>query len=361
MKKHRFRHFFLLLLLTFVGAVVFCTWSYIEAQVQPILVPINQAYSGYSNLPKKVLGLQMEPFAFTGWDGENVQAVLVSKEGEESSRQLTVMSDLSSHPVERLEVIDYVLVCVDWDHGIRSALPLAESLTAAGLRCVLWDPRGINDCRKYCTHGLKESKDVPLLINELEKKHKKEKPVIVAIGQGFGAGLLLHAAASESRIQGLAVIDAYASLRLSVKRTLPQSVLAPVVMEMMDLRMEKTVGMECFDVAPVEQASFIDRNVPVLVVHLTQDNPVCTLGDSLTIYHRLRSDKREVWALITDNSITGLSPRQKEILLSAKHLLDEETAMTSLVHWLDGPVAEAILSPRIADPARPIPSSDLQL
>ena len=162
--------------------------------------------------------------------------------------------------------------------------------------------------------------------------------------------------------QGLAVIDAYASLRQSVKRMLPDSILTPVVLELMNLRMDRTVGMECFDVAPVEQASFIDRDVPVLVIHLTRDNPVCTLADSLTIYHRLCSDKREVWALLRgDEPLPSLSPRQRDILPDVKRLFDEETAMTSLVHWLDGPVADAILSPRIADPARPVPTSDLHL
>ena len=348
-----------LLLLAGGGAVRF--WFYIEDQVQPILVPVNQAYAGYSNLPKKVLGLRIEPFLFKGWDGGDVQAVIVSKEGEESSRQLTVMSDLAANPAEKLGAIDYVLLCVDWDHGIRSALPLAETLTAAGLRCVLWDPRGVNDRRPYCTHGLKESRDVPLLLDELERREGKQKHSIVAVGQGYGAALMLHAAAHDSRILALAAIDAYASLRQSVKRTLPQSPFAPVILEMMNVRMDKTVGMECFDVAPVEQASSIDRNVPVLIVHLAQDNPVCTLGDALTIYRRLKSDNREVWAMFRDNSPESLTERQKEALADVKRLFDEESAMTSLVHWLDGPVVAAIQAPRIADPARPIPSPDLQL
>lgn len=361
MRKHRFRHLLVLLLLLLAGAGAVRAWFYIDGQVQPILVPMNQAYTGYSNLPKKVLGLHLEPFTFKGWDGGDMQAVLVTKEGEESSRQLTVMSDLSANPVEKLEVIDYVLVCVDWDHGIRSALPLAETFTAAGLRCVLWDPRGQENRRAYCTHGLRESQDVPLLIDALAKRCERSHPVIVAVGQGYGAGLMLQAAAQDKRIQGLAVIDAYASLRQSVRRMLPDSLFTPVILELMDLRMERTAGMECFDVAPVEQASFIDRNVPVLVIHLTLDNPVCTLADTLTIYHRLRSDRREVWAILNEASLPALSSRQRDVLPDVKRLFDEDTAMTSLVHWLDGPVAEAILSPRIADPARPVPSSDLHL
>ena len=362
MKSGRIMHLFLLLLLLAAGAGGGYVWFYIENQVQPILVPLNQAYEGYSHLPKKVPGLRMEPFTFKGWDGGLVQAVIASKEGEESSRQLTVMSDLSARPAEQLHVIDYVLVCVDWDHGVRSALPLAETLTAAGLRCVLWEPRGQDNRRPYCTHGLKESLDVPLLIDELTRRHRSEQaPVVVAVGQGYGAGLLLHAAAHDSRIQGVASIDAYASLRQSVQRTMPHSIFTPLVMEMMNLRMERTVGMECFDVAPVEQASYINRNVPVLVMNLVQDNPICNLADALTIYRRLRSDNRAVWSMYNESALPRLTPHLRKLLPDVCRLQDEESAMIAMVRWLDGPVAAAVQAPRITDPARPVPAPDLDL
>lgn len=361
MRKSRFIHLVvLLLLLAVVGGGVY-GWFYIEKQVQPILVPLNQSYEGYSLIPKKVPGLHMEPFTFKGWDAEPVQAVIVSGDGEESSRQLVVSSALSAQPAERLHVFDYVLVCVDWDHGVRSALPLAETLTAAGLRCVLWEPRGVDNRRPYCTHGLKESRDVPLLIDELTRRSGGKTPVVVAVGQGYGAGLLLHAAARDSRIQGVASIDAYASLRQSVQRTMPRSFLTPLVMEMMNLRMEKTVGMECFDVAPVEQATYINRNVPVLVINLVQDNPICNLADALTIYRSLRSDERAVWSLYDERSLPPLTSQQKNLLPDVCRLQDEDSAMVSMVHWLDGPVAAAVQAPRVADPARPIPAPDLDL
>lgn len=361
MRKRRSSHWIFLLLLLVAGVGAVRAWFYIDEQVQPILKPVNQAYEGYSNLPQTVPGLKLEPFIFTGWDGVPVQAVIVTREGEESSRQLTVMSDLNANPVENIGSIDYLLISVDWDHGIRSALPLAESFTAAGIRCVLWDSRGVDDRRLYCTHGLKESKDVPLLLDALTQRSGKVAPSFVGVGQGYGASLLLRATAHESRIRGLISIDAYASLRQSVRRLMPDSFLTPIIMECMDVRIDRMVGMACFDVAPVEQASWIERNVPVLVVNLALDNPVSTPLDALTIYSCLRSDRREVWSISAPLEERHLPKRLRTQLPEMRHLPDEDSVIIAMVHWLDGPVVEAILSPRIADPARPIPSSDLHL
>lgn len=345
------------------------SWFYINDLVQPVLQPVNQSYVGYANVPRKVPGLRIEPFVFKGWDGGDVQAVIAVKDGEESSRQLSVIGDLMKNPAERLNQIDYVLVCVDWDHGIRSALPVAESLTAAGLTCVLWDPRGVDDRRPYCTHGLKECRDVPALLDAVSSRSGKARPVFAAVGQGFGASLLLQAAATEPRIRGLVSIDAYASLRQSVSRTMPAGVLRPVVMWLMDQRISRAAGMESFDVAPVERAADMDRSVPVLVVNLMQDSPVSNLKDAMMIYRRLPSDRRDVWTLrsSTDQSDAthremsfGRGRRRESVQIGL--LDDEDSAMSSIVHWLNDRVVDAVESPRIVEPARPdLTASDIQL
>lgn len=370
MKKSRgVRRF--LMSVAFVAAVwgAVSTWFYINDLVQPVLVPLNQSYEGYANVPRKAPGLRMEPFSFKGWDGGEVQAVIAVKDGEESSRQLSVIGDLMNKPVERLHQIDYVLVCVDWDHGIRSALPVAESLTAAGLTCVLWEPRGADNRRPYCTHGLMESRDVPALLDAVEARTGKKSPVFAAVGQGFGAALLLQASASEPRIRGLVSIDAYASLRQSVERTMPRSVLRPVLMWLMDQRIRRTAGMESFDVAPVERAADMDRNVPVLVVNLAQDNPVSNFKDALTIYRRLPSDRRDVWTLRSEQDpvdarsrllTVGRGVRSKSV--SVGLLDDEDSAMSSIVQWINDIVVDAVSAPRVSDPARPnLTSSRIRL
>ena len=147
MKRRGIRRFFVGAALIAAAWGSVSSWFYINDLAQPVLKPINQSYVGYTKVPRKAPGLRMETFTFKGWDGGDVQAVIAVKDGEESSRQLSVIGDLMNDPVERLHQIDYVLVCVDWDHGIRSALPLAESLTAAGLTCVLWESRGMDDRR----------------------------------------------------------------------------------------------------------------------------------------------------------------------------------------------------------------------
>ncbi|MEE1266339.1 MAG: hypothetical protein UHH87_08635 [Akkermansia sp.] len=336
------------------------SWFYINDLVQPVLQPVNQSYEGYTSVPRKSPGLRMEPFSFKGWDGGDVQAVIAVKDGEESSRQLSVIGDLMNNPVERLGQIDYVLVCVDWDHGIRSALPVAESLTAAGLTCVLWEPRGADDRRPYCTHGLKECRDVPLLLDAVAARSGKAAPVFAAVGQGYGASLLLQAAAIEPRIRGLVSIDAYASLRQSVERTMPEGLFRPVMMWLMDQRISRTAGMESFDVAPVERAASLDRNVPVLVVNLAQDSPVSNFKDAMTIYRRLSSDQRDVWTLRTQEDAADAAHREvamgkgrNRVAVQVGLLNDEDSAMSSIVRWMDECVVNAVQAPRVYDPARP--------
>ncbi len=369
MKRRGIRRFFVgaALIVAAWGSV--SSWFYINDLAQPVLKPINQSYVGYTKVPRKAPGLRMETFTFKGWDGGDVQAVIAVKDGEESSRQLSVIGDLMNDPVERLHQIDYVLVCVDWDHGIRSALPLAESLTAAGLTCVLWESRGMDDRRPYCTHGLKESLDVPLLMDAVAARSGKSEPVFAAVGQGYGAGLLLQAAAREPRIRGLVSIDAYASLRQSVERTMPDTLLRPVMMWLIDQRISRSVGMESFDVAPVEQAADLDRNVPVLVVNLVQDSPVSNFQDAVTIYRRLPSDRRDVWTLRSESDSADATHRELSFGRGMRReyvhvglLSDADRAMSSIVQWIDDCVVDAVEAPRITDPARPnLTAADIRL
>ncbi|MGN0868750.1 MAG: hypothetical protein ACI4O9_04400 [Akkermansia sp.] len=379
MKSHLIRKlFFLALPLAAAGAGI-ALWNEVDDLTQPILVPTNASYRGSSVLPKKAAGLRLEPFTFTGWDDAPVQAVIARREGEESSRQLSILGNLAAAPAERLHALDYVLVCVDWDHGIRSALPLAESLTAAGLTCVLWEPRGSDARRPYCTHGLREYRDVPLLIDSLSELSEKEEPVVVAVGQGYGAGLLLRAASREPRLRGLVSIDAYASLQQSVLRTLPDSLLAPVTLMLMDMRIKRTVGMECFDVAPVECAADIRRGVPVLVLQLAQHSLVSTLADALNIDAQLRTEHHEVWTLRDESDPPGAETRivyrrlgresgrgdsagrVHRVPVELRLCRDEDAALADVVHWLDRCVVDAVLAPRVEDPDRPKLGAHLHL
>lgn len=362
-KSQPFRLLVLAMLLGMAGGGVWL-WQYVSNLTDPVLHPINKSYAAYSIVPEKPKGLKLTPFRFKGWDGGEVQAVVAEKDGEESTRQFSVMGDLAVNKAEHLGQIGYALVSVDWDHGIRSALPLAESLTAAGIRCVLWEPRGAGNRRAYCTHGLKECADVPLLLDAANKQLGLKDPVVVGIGQGFGAGMLLQAAATEPRLRGVVSIDAYASLRESISRTLPDSPLSLLTLWLMDLRINSTVGFECFDVAPVESAARIDRNVPVLIINLVQDNPIVTLKDALTIYRQLPCDTRDIWVLrraedSPDAAVRMLSysvgkeREKRHVKVEARLLKDEDEAVTSMVHWLNDTFVAALDAPRVLVPERP--------
>ena len=371
-RGHSFRVWSLALLAVAIICGGAWLWSYVDNRVQPLLKPVNPAYAGYDPMPAAVQGLALRPFEFPGWDESPIQAVEVWKEGEESSRQLTVIGELTNRPADALGQIDYVLVCVDWDHGILSALPLAESLTAAGLHCVLWNPRGKDDCRDYCTHGLREAADVPALIDALEAASGKARPVVAAVGQGFGANLLLRAAAHEPRMRGLVSIDAFASLSQSVGRLIDGKISKVVLRQLMDMRINSVTGMESFDVAPVQSASEINRNVPVLVVNLVQDNPVSNIDDATAIYRRLKSDSRALWATRNEGDDADDDERKVELLEgpagkeqiaieTIRLLNDEDAAIVGIIHWLNDTVVPAVTAPPPVDLPRPVPSSDSQL
>ncbi len=375
----RFSHVFCLSALLGAGAGAVWLWNYVDDMTSPLLVPLNPSYAGSSRVPHHAPGLELEQISFTGWDGGEVPAVIVTRAardngGDDStSRQLAITAELAPHRADKLGIIDYVLLCVDWDHGIRSALPLAESLTAAGLRCVLWEPRGAGARRPYCTHGLRESRDVPLLIDALSAHSGKETPVIVGMGQGYGAALMLQAAEREPRLRGLVAIDSFASLRESVERMIPSSKLAtPLTVWLMDRRINSAVGFESFDVAPVESAAGIGRNVPALIINLAQDNPVSTLDDAVTIYRRLRSDCRDVWTLRTpsdpeqaterDLTVTaGSAEKRRREQVHVGLVRDEESAVAEVLHWMNDCVVEAIETPQVFDPDRPRLTADSQL
>lgn len=360
----------IVILLPVTGAV--WVWQYMGRLAEPILLPLNEDYNNLSAVPEQHLGIKFTDISFKGWDTTEITAVIAEKDEEDSSRQRSVLSGLNNQQTDKLKHIDYALVCVDWDHGIRSALPLAEYLTAAGIRCILWEPRGKDSSRPYCTHGLKESEDVPILIDALAARCGKERPIIIAVGQGYGAGLLLQAAAKDDRIRGLVSIDAFASLRESISRTMPENILSQIKLALMDVRINRYVGFECFDVVPVDSATNLNRDTPALIINLQQDNPIRTINDALTIYRQLPSDTKEVWTLRTPTDAPQATTRVQHCTVGQGenertydieiHLKSGENEVyTAIIHWLLDQFLTAIDKPHVSTPNRPILTSDTQL
>lgn len=269
-------------------------WWHVNSEAKRLLLPGNPLFSGYNDLPDRAQGVELQSFEITGWDGAKVQACIVRKANDQEGltpRQHTLLEKLEGLSLKDLEEIDYALISVDWDHGIRSALPLAEAMAAAGVTCVLWEPRGSNSARSFCTHGLHESADVPLLIDNLEKATGRKDLLIVGVGRGFGAELMLQAAACEPRLHAVVAIDAAASLNKILKRA---NVSAPM-RELIGWRMNQLTGLEPFDIAAVKSASLIQRDTPVLIAHSGANVPAAgSLDDSVAIYTQLQSDQRKL-------------------------------------------------------------------
>ena len=355
-----FTRLFLLLLL--IGAVLAGSylWWYVDYQSKPVMKPLNAEYQSQVYLPEKHLGLELEYFNFNGWDGETVPALIVTKGPEDSSRQLNVIGEMDEQAKLEAKKVHYVLISVEWDHGILSALPLAETLTAAGYRCVLWESRGADNARAYCTHGLKESADVPLLIDALSQRDGKENLICLALGQGYGAAMLLQAAPLDGRIRGVVSIDSYSSLSKSLQATLPDNHLSMVMLWLMDRRISSIVGYECFDVAPVEHISRLNEDVPLLLINLTQDSEVVSVDDAINLFWQASSLRKQVWALrdARDDAqsktrmIKSPSDRNKEAEeIQLKSSSDE--ALLDMLRWLQTDFIEAIQAPGSLQPQRP--------
>ncbi len=358
--------FLLILLLGLAGGAV-ALWHYITREAEPVLTPLSAEYSDAPQMPEKTHGIKLTPLELRGYDGQPLPVCIAERNPEEeTTRQIALSTELASNPAPELRYVDYVLVAAEWDHGIRTALPLVEELTAAGLRCVVWEPRALNNARRYCTHGLRESRDVPLIIDALQQREPDRELTIIGLGRGFGAGMLLQAAAAEPRLRGLVSIDAYRSLRSSIQRLMPDTLLSSVTLALLDLRIKNCIGIESFDVAPVDSAANIPRSTPVLILNLEQDNPTRTLDDAIGIYRQLPSDCREVWTLRSPDDPPGAESRTctythrsgKDIVrdtINIRLLPDIERAMPSIIRWMNDSMIPAIRAPRIPTPSIPTP------
>ncbi len=149
----------------------------------------------------------------------------------------------------------------------------------------------------------------------------------------------------------------------------PSSLAAPLTAWLMDRRINRVVGYECFDVAPVESASGISRHVPTLIINLAQDNPVSTLDDAVTIYRRLGSDCRDVWTLrlpsdpaqatVRDLVFSGGSAeKRRRECVSVGLVQDAESAVADALLWMNDCVVDAVESPRVFEPDRPLLTAD---
>lgn len=282
------RLYVIILLLIGCGAVVL--WLRVENRTLRVLQPVNTLYKGYSDLPERAEGVQLTPFEYKGYDGSKGVACLVTasdKEGGQTPRQQALLEKLLPEKLGNLNRIDYAFICAGWDHGIRAALPLAETLAAAGISCVLWEPRGKDSVRKYSTRGLLESKDVPLIMDALQQQNGRDDLFFVGVGEGYGAELLLHAAAREPRLRAVVSVDACSSLSTLLKR----SGVPMLMRELIGRRMQMLTGLEPFDIAAVKSVFSLYRRTPVLFIFTDRPGQEGAAEDSLAMHTQLHPDQ----------------------------------------------------------------------
>lgn len=344
MKGRIIKWVFIVILLV-VGVGVFTLWRRVDVRVKRLLLPSAPMYAGYTDLPERTQGVETEPFVVQGSDGTKVQACIVRKATgaeELTPLQHALLDRLQGRPLQDLRALDYVLVCVDWDHGIRSALPLAEQLAAAGLNCVLWEPRGSQGKRPWCTHGLKESADIPLIIDALEARAQRQGLMIAGIGYGFGAELMLQAAAREPRLRAVVAVNPEASLNKTLKR----AHVSTLMRELIGWRMNQLTGLEPFDIAAVKSAALIPREVPVMLVYEGGQQSESSLDDAVAIFTQLQSDMKRLLTLRNSQDAQDATTRTiiyapeggtREVLQKVEVELtrDAEEVPEEILRWLD--------------------------
>lgn len=347
-----------------LAALATVAWWYAGYLSEPVLLPYNPDFAGQPALPASTPGMKLEFLEADGWDGTKIPVCIAVRDGDESPRQMTVTGDLGRGLAVAPPAADYVLVAVDWDHGIRSSLPLAEVLTAAGYRCVLWEPRGKDNARAWCTHGLRESKDVPAILNVLARREKGRELVIAAVGKGFGASMLMQAAADDARLGTLVAMDVYKTLKEAVWNMLKEEVppyLTYPAFWLLDRKLASTAGYECFDVAPIEAAQSIGKEASVLLVNA--GGSVATEEDALYLRAQLKSGVRDVWALRRENDARGAEERMAELVIGKNkkggksvepipvRLYDGEDSLhIGLIRWLGEHATPAAPVGGIPDP-----------
>lgn len=279
---------FLLFFLVAAGVLAWFTW-YVST---PLLIPVG----GEEPSSYPVAGsLVMEPVEAVSSDGTAIEGYLVRPGRPEalSPRQSRVRDTLKLRgKMPHLEAKpELVVIAASWNEGVESSLPLAEGLAGAGYTSLIWNPRGKNNTRQFCTYGLREYADVTALLDAVSRKQGGLPPV-AAVGQGFGAAVLLKAASEDPRIRCMVSMDCFPSLKTVAVREMEQDWGKPLCYAaywLLDAGVDWRAGFSTFDVAPVDDALKLDY--PVMVV-CTNQYFFSTLEDCLSIYDSLKNEKK---------------------------------------------------------------------
>ncbi|MEG0836405.1 MAG: hypothetical protein RSE01_06030 [Akkermansia sp.] len=282
--------------------------------------PILQPYSQLEQTTNQKAGMKLDYFQIKGNDGIMVNACIASSLGEtsRSPKQSRVFDIVKSRA--KLKSVDVhngvVLICTSWDHGIENSLSYAEALTSVGYTCLLWDPRGVDNAREYCSYGYFEAADVPILLNHVDKLLGGVDS-FSGVGHGFGASLLSMAAAKDSRIRSLISIDSFCSLKTVIAQDMKKEVgkaLDFPAFWLVDWGLSSRAGFSSFDVAPVDSVRSL--NIPMMFA-CSEEYFFSPLDDVLSLYSALPSERKAIYTRRRDGE-QGISREYIRVLQGKK-------------------------------------------
>lgn len=324
----RFVQLFVLLMLLAAAVLAWFAW-YVS---NPLLVPMRAAADAVSSET-----LMMIPLEAVSGDGVLLDGYLVrSREGGGlSPRQNRVRDSLKLRgKMPHLEAKpELVVICTSWDKGVQDSMILAEGLAGAGYTCLVWNPRGRDDAREYCTYGLKEAADVKALLDAAGEQLGGLPPV-AAVGQGFGSAVLLKAASEDPRIRCMVCIDGFPSLKTVAVREMEQDwgkSLSYPVFWLMEGAVGWRADFSTFDVTPVDYALKLDY--PAMIV-CTNQYFFSTLEDCLSIYDSLKDEKKQLFESIREGEAFGT--RERTLLHAVEGRKGEVFEKTYKVNVYDG-------------------------
>lgn len=299
--------------------------------------PVLRPYTRPVGVLRNTDGLNIRNFEFYGSDSVVIDACIVTmKDKGETTPRLSRMRDLlkSRGKLSSLEQQPgIVLICTTWNNGIDGSMNYAESLASVGYTCVLWNPRGKDNVRDYCSYGYYESLDVPHLLDAVGKELGDTAPV-AAVGQGFGAALLMQAAAREPRIRCVVSMDSFCILKASIMRAMEDDLgktMGYGSFWLAELGICVRAGYSSYDVVPVDAAR--DMKVPVMLV-CTDELFFSDMKDTLTLYTAVTSDGKVVYNGRVDGEPYGTKTREHVQVVEGKH--GERFEERYQIHVYDG-------------------------
>lgn len=346
-----------LLLILFCVFLVWFSYRESDPVLQPYSpVPIESSKSVFSSIE----------FVVTGSDGIEVPGVILTK--DKASEFSPLQSKMRDFVKRRGKFKDFddrgrgqvVLISTSWDNAMENSMRMAEVLCGLGYTCVVWDPRGVEKRRQFCSYGLEESKDVPLLIDEVERKIGKVD-LVSAIGRDFGAALLTQAAAKDVRIRSLVSIDNFCILKKSLSNAIIRdmgAIRGYPTFWLVDAAMSFRAGYGSFDVVPIDAARVL--KIPVMIV--CEDKYAFTsMEDSIKLYEALANNqgRKSLFAPLMQGEPFGTETRDyvlrhelKSGTVKEEHYVfniyeDEDMLLAMIAEWLQEntlpPLPELIL------------------